>query len=115
MFPAIRLRRTRQSDWSRRLVSERALGVNDLVWSIVVSDRADPVEPVAAMPGVERLSLAALAKAAKEAQSLGIPAIALFPHIDPSKRMTKDPRRSILMVSSPKRSRQSKMRPLMWA
>ncbi|MBR9826344.1 MAG: porphobilinogen synthase [Alphaproteobacteria bacterium] len=86
MFPAIRLRRTRQSDWSRRLVSERALGVNDLVWSIVVSDRADPVEPVAAMPGVERLSLAALAKAAKEAQSLGIPAIALFPHIDPSKK-----------------------------
>ncbi|WP_291842791.1 porphobilinogen synthase [Maricaulis sp.] len=86
MYPNTRLRRTRQADWSRRLVRENSLSVNDLIWSVVVSDTADPVEPVAAMPGVERLSLAALAKAAKEAQALGIPAMAIFPHIDPAKK-----------------------------
>ncbi|WP_203292387.1 porphobilinogen synthase [Maricaulis parjimensis] len=86
MYPNTRLRRTRQADWSRRLVRENALSVNDLIWSVVVSDTADPIEPVAAMPGVERLSLSALAKAAKEAQDLGIPAMAIFPHIDPSKK-----------------------------
>ena len=86
MYPNTRLRRTRQADWSRRLVRENTLSVNDLIWSVVVSDTADPVEPVAAMPGVERLSLAALAKAAKEAQALGIPAMAIFPHIDPAKK-----------------------------
>jgi porphobilinogen synthase len=86
MYPNTRLRRTRQADWSRRLVRENTLTVNDLIWSVVVSDTADPVEPVAAMPGVERLSLSALAKAAKEAQELGIPAMAIFPHIDPAKK-----------------------------
>ena len=86
MYPNTRLRRTRQADWSRRLVRENALSVNDLIWSVVVSDTADPVEPVAAMPGVERLSLSALAKAAKEAQALGIPAMAIFPHIDPARK-----------------------------
>ncbi|MFS2317740.1 porphobilinogen synthase [Maricaulis sp. D1M11] len=86
MFPATRLRRTRQADWSRRLVREKTLTPDDLIWSVVVSETADPVEPVAAMPGVERLSLGALAKAAKEADALGIPAIALFPHIDPAKK-----------------------------
>ena len=82
MFPSTRLRRTRQADWSRRLVQEKTLTVNDLIWSVVVSDTANPTEPVAAMPGVERLSLPALADAAREAQSLGIPAMAIFPHID---------------------------------
>ena len=86
MYPSTRLRRTRQADWSRRLVQEKTLTVNDLIWSVVVSDTADPVEPVAAMPGVERLSLKALATAAKEAETLGIPAIALFPHIDPARK-----------------------------
>ncbi|WP_295690978.1 porphobilinogen synthase [uncultured Maricaulis sp.] len=86
MYPNTRLRRTRQADWSRRLVRENTLSVNDLIWSVIVSDTADPVEPVAAMPGVERLSLAALAKAAKDAQALGIPAMAIFPHIDPAKK-----------------------------
>lgn len=86
MFPATRLRRTRQADWSRRLVREKTLTPDDLIWSVVVSESADPVEPVAAMPGVERLSLGALAKAAKKADALGIPAIALFPHIDPAKK-----------------------------
>lgn len=85
-FPATRLRRLRQSDWSRRLVQENVLTVNDLIWAVVVSDTADPTEPVAAMPGVERLGLSALADAAKRAESLGIPAMAIFPHIDPAKK-----------------------------
>ncbi|PIW30904.1 MAG: porphobilinogen synthase [Rhodobacterales bacterium CG15_BIG_FIL_POST_REV_8_21_14_020_59_13] len=85
-FPATRLRRLRQADWSRRLVQENVLTVNDLIWAVVVSDTADPVQPVAAMPGVERLGLKALADAAKRAEKLGIPAMAIFPHIDPAKK-----------------------------
>ena len=85
-FPATRLRRLRQSDWSRRLVQENVLTVNDLIWAVIISDTADPTEPVAAMPGVERLGLKALAEAAKRAEQLGIPAMAIFPHIDPSKK-----------------------------
>ena len=85
-FPATRLRRLRQADWSRRLVQENVLTVNDLIWAVVVSDTADPVQPVAAMPGVERLGLKALADAARRAEQLGIPAMAIFPHIDPAKK-----------------------------
>ncbi|WP_109260410.1 porphobilinogen synthase [Hyphobacterium indicum] len=85
-FPATRLRRLRQADWSRRLVQENVLTVNDLIWAVVVSDTADPTEPVAAMPGVERLGLKALADAARRAEQLGIPAMAIFPHIDPEKK-----------------------------
>ena len=88
-FPATRMRRLRQADWSRRLVQENVLTVNDLVWAVVVSDTADPTEPVAAMPGVERFGLAALANAAKRAEILGIPAMAIFPHIDPAKKDEK--------------------------
>ena len=53
MYPSTRLRRTRQADWSRRLVRQNTLTVNDLIWSVVVSDTADPVEPVMAMLGHE--------------------------------------------------------------
>jgi porphobilinogen synthase len=83
-FPKTRLRRTRSHDWSRRLVRESALTPDDLIWTMVVSGAADPTEPVAAMPGVERLSVGEAAKAARRARDLGIPAIALFPHIDPA-------------------------------
>ena len=85
-FPATRLRRLRQADWSRRLVQENTLTVNDLIWAVVVSDTADPTEPVDAMPGVERLGLDALADAARRTEKLGIPAMAIFPHIDPAKK-----------------------------
>jgi porphobilinogen synthase len=86
IFPSTRLRRLRQADWTRRLVQETKLDVSDLVWPVIVSDSADPVEPIKAMPGVERLSLTALKTAALDAQKLGIPALALFPHIDPAKK-----------------------------
>ena len=81
-FPALRHRRLRQADWTRRLVAESVLTPNDFIWPIVVHDGTEDRIPVTSMPGVERLSVKALAKAAKEAASLGIPAIALFPHID---------------------------------
>lgn len=85
-FPATRLRRTRQSDWVRRLTRETRPTVDDLVWSIIVHDGAKARIPVNAMPGVERLNIDEAANTAKRAQELGIPAIAMFPNIDQSKK-----------------------------
>jgi porphobilinogen synthase len=85
-YPASRPRRLRASPWIRRLVRETRPSVDDLVWAMVVSDRVEGREPVASMPGVERLSVAEAVKAAREAKALGIPAIALFPHVDPRKK-----------------------------
>ena len=82
-FPTTRLRRPRQHDWSRRLMRENTLTPNDLIWTLVVTDKAES-EPVAAMPGTKRLTVADAAKAAVEARDLGIPAIAIFPNIDSS-------------------------------
>ena len=85
-YPALRLRRPRQADWSRRLVRESVMTPADLIWSMVVHE-GDGRIPVASMPGVERLSVEECARAAVEARDLGIPAIAVFPYIDGS---TKD-------------------------
>jgi porphobilinogen synthase len=95
-YPAFRPRRLRQADWVRRLVRETVLGPSDLIWSMVVHDGAAPRIPVASMPGVDRLSVSEAAKAAVEARSLGIPAIAVFPYIDGEKKdahgsMASDP------------------------
>ncbi len=87
-FPNIRMRRLRQTDWVRRMVRETKLSPDDLVWSIIVHDGEEARIPVAAMPGVDRLNVAEAAKVAKQARSLGIPAIAMFPHVSPAK---KDP------------------------
>jgi porphobilinogen synthase len=89
-YPALRMRRLRQADWIRRLVRENALQPSDFIWAMVLHD-GDGRVPVPSMPGVERLSPAEAAKAAKEAQKLGVPAIAVFPYIDGEK---KDPRGS---------------------
>ena len=89
-YPALRMRRLRQADWIRRLVRETTLQPADLIWSMVVHEGEGRI-PVAAMPGVERLSVAEAAEAAVEARALGIPAIAVFPYIDGEK---KDPRGS---------------------
>ncbi len=85
-FPATRLRRTRQAEWSRRLVRENTLTPADLIWPIFVVDGANERVPVTSMPGVERLSVDLAAAAAEEAAALGIPAIALFPYTDMKKR-----------------------------
>jgi porphobilinogen synthase len=81
-FPATRLRRNRRSEWSRRLVRERVLTPNDFIWPLFVIGGKGEREPVASMPSVERLSIDLAVAAAKEAASLGIPAIAIFPNID---------------------------------
>ncbi|MFC3616317.1 porphobilinogen synthase [Lutimaribacter marinistellae] len=83
-FPATRFRRVRQSDALRRLVRENELSVNDLIWPVFVRDGEGQEEPVPSMPGVMRRSVDLIAKAATEAQALGIPAICLFPYTDPS-------------------------------
>jgi porphobilinogen synthase len=80
-YPATRLRRLRQADWSRRMVRETTLSPADLIWSMVVHEGEGRI-PVASMPGVDRLSVAEAAAAAVEARDLGIPCIAIFPHID---------------------------------
>lgn len=84
LFPNTRLRRTRSQPWIRDLVRETRLTPQDLIWTLVVSDSADPIEPVEAMPGTVRMNVAEAANAARRAKALGIPAIAVFPHIDPS-------------------------------
>jgi porphobilinogen synthase len=84
-YPALRMRRVRQADWIRRLVRETTLQPSDLIWSMVVHEGEGRI-PVAAMPGVERLSVAEAAKAAQEARALGVPAIAVFPYIDGEKK-----------------------------
>ena len=84
-FPALRMRRLRQADWTRRLVRETSLQPSDLIWSMIVHDGKGRV-PIASMPGVERLSPAEAAKAAVQARALGIPAIAVFPYIDGEKK-----------------------------
>jgi len=84
-YPALRLRRLRQADWSRRMVRENTLTPDDLIWSMVVHEGEGRV-PVAAMPGVDRLSVREAANAAREARRLGIPAIAIFPQIDGSRK-----------------------------
>jgi porphobilinogen synthase len=84
-YPALRLRRLRQADWIRRMVRETVLTPNDLIWSMVVHEGEGTI-PVGSMPGISRLSVKDAAAAAKEARSLGIPAIAVFPHIDGAKK-----------------------------
>jgi porphobilinogen synthase len=84
-YPALRLRRLRQADWVRRLVRETVLTPSDLIWSMVVHEGEGEI-PVSSMPGVARLSVKQCAEAAKQAKALGIPAIAVFPHIDGAKK-----------------------------
>lgn len=81
-YPALRLRRPRQSGWSRRLFAENQLSPGDFIWAIVLKDGKGVHEPIEAMPGVFRLSPDEAVKAAKEARSLGVPALALFPYTD---------------------------------
>ena len=82
-FPGTRLRRPRQHDWLRRLVAETTLSPADLIWPLFVHDHEAAI-PVPSMPGVERLGVEGIVRAADEAARLGIPAIAIFPVVDPA-------------------------------
>ena len=88
-YPRLRLRRNRQDEWSRRLVAEKTLTPADFIWPVFVHDKAAARTPIASMPGVDRLSIAALVDAAGEAKALGIPLIAVFP-ATPAERKTPD-------------------------
>ena len=83
-FPGTRMRRMRRDDFSRRLMRESVLTVDDLIYPVFVLDGEGRVEQVASMPGVERQSLDVLLRTAERAVKLGIPALALFPVIDAS-------------------------------
>ena len=85
-YPATRMRRNRRADWSRRLVRETTLTTDDLIWPIFLIEGTRARAPIVAMPGVERLSVDLTVKAAEEAATLGLPAIALFPNTDASLR-----------------------------
>ena len=78
-FPARRMRRMRRDDFSRRLMSENQLTVNDLIYPVFVLDGENQREAIASMPGVERKSIDLLLEEAQELVDLGIPAIAIFP------------------------------------
>ncbi|MFV1920508.1 porphobilinogen synthase [Sphingomonas sp. MJ1 (PH-R8)] len=78
-YPALRLRRTRAADWSRRLHAETVLTPADLIWPLFIME-GEGEEPVAALPGVSRWSMAGLVERAREARDLGIPCLALFPN-----------------------------------
>ncbi len=79
LFPETRLRRMRRNDFSRRLMQETSLSVNNLIYPVFVLEGHQEREPVASMPGVERLSVDLLVAEAKHLYKLGIPAMALFP------------------------------------
>jgi porphobilinogen synthase len=85
-YPATRMRRNRRADWSRRLVRETTLTPDDLIWPIFLIEGTRARTPIAAMPGVEQLSVDLAVKAAEDAAALGLPAIALFPNTDASLR-----------------------------
>jgi porphobilinogen synthase len=86
LYPTTRLRRLRRHDWSRRLVAESTLTVDDLIWPLFVHEGKNERQAVASMPGVERLSIDLLVEAVGGAIGLGIPAIAIFPVTDPAKK-----------------------------
>ncbi|NEX92063.1 porphobilinogen synthase [Caulobacter sp. 17J65-9] len=85
-YPALRPRRLRQADWIRRLTRETELSPSDLLWALIVHDGEEPRIPVPSMPGVDRLNVVEAVKAALQARDLGIPAVAIFPNIDGSRK-----------------------------
>jgi porphobilinogen synthase len=79
-FPALRLRRTRSTAWSRALVSETHLAPQHLIWPLFITEGQGVEEPIASLPGVSRWSVDGVVARAKEAKSLGIGVVALFPN-----------------------------------
>ena len=92
-YPLTRMRRNRRAAWSRRLVAENNLSAADFIWPIFIHDR-DGAANIPSMPGVRRLSIDLAVSAIGEAADLGIPAVALFPALDPDLR-TEDAREAV--------------------
>ncbi len=85
-FPRIRLRRNRAEDWVRRMVAENRLTANDFIWPVFVKEGGAKREKIAAMPGVDRVTIPGLLDSAARAARLGIPAIAIFPVVPKEKK-----------------------------
>ena len=85
-FPSTRLRRVRNSDWVRRLVSENNISVNDLILPIFIRDGRNKVEKIKSMPGVYGYSIDKLSKVLNKAVKLKIPMVALFPYTPEKKK-----------------------------
>ena len=79
-YPALRLRRTRSSAWSRALHAETVLTPSNLIWPLFVTDGDAVEEPIASLPGVSRWSVDGIVARARDAHDLGIPCVALFPN-----------------------------------
>ena len=90
-YPALRLRRMREHDFTRRLMRETTLTVADLICPVFVIEGSRQRQPVPAMPGIERLSIDLLVEEADAIAELGIPAVALFP-VTPEQKKTEDGR-----------------------
>ena len=85
-FPRVRMRRNRHDEWTRKMVAENSLSPADLIWPVFVTEGNNNKEAIKSMPDVYRVSIDLLIKEAKTARDLGIPAIAIFPVVDGSKK-----------------------------
>jgi len=85
-FPSVRMRRMRRDEFSRRLMRETVLITSDLIYPVFVIEGKNRTQKVASMPGVERMSVDRLLPHAEQALKLGIPVLALFPAIEPSRK-----------------------------
>ncbi len=85
-YPALRLRRTRASAWSRALHAEQRLSPADFIWPLFITSGNNVEEPVASLPGVSRWSVDLAIARAREAAAEGIPCLALFPNTQPDRR-----------------------------
>lgn len=85
-FPEARMRRMRYDHFSRRLMAETTLTVDDLIYPMFITEGHDRREPIASMPGIERVSVDQLLREAEELVKLGVPGIVLFPVVDTSRK-----------------------------
>ncbi|AJR25689.1 MULTISPECIES: porphobilinogen synthase [Sphingobium] len=85
-YPALRLRRTRASAWSRALHAETRLTPSDFIWPLFVTEGRQVEEPIGSLPGVSRWSVDLMVERAREAQAAGIPCLALFPNTQADRR-----------------------------
>ena len=79
-YPALRLRRTRATAWSRAMHAENRLSPTDFIWPLFVTEGEGVEEPIGALPGVSRWSVDRIVGQAREARDAGIPCLALFPN-----------------------------------
>jgi porphobilinogen synthase len=88
-FPRTRMRRNRTDEWVRRLVRNHHVSVDDLIWPLFVIEGENKTEAIGSMPDVERLTIDRLIALVKQGADLGIPAVALFPAVDGSKKTAR--------------------------